>query len=142
MRQALLLVQREHYQHFDKSQYSLSICLDILVYYNTSTVFSSNLLYNGACQSICEQYWVKSVNSRLVSKTVSNLWFMKSVNSSNLLHTPPPVQKDLLKAQEGDKEVRELAKNITMPLLILWGQHDRVRELGLLSCRAIYIFAL
>ena len=54
---------------------------------------------------------------------------MKSVNSSNLLHTPPPVQKDLLKAQEGDKEVRELAKNITMPLLILWGQHDRVREL-------------
>ena len=64
---------------------------------------------------------------------------MKSVNSSNLLHTPPPVQKDLLKAQEGDKEVRELAKNITMPLLILWGQHDRVRELGLLSCRAIFL---
>ena len=64
---------------------------------------------------------------------------MKSVNSSNLLHTPPPVQKDLLKAQEGDKEVRELAKNITMPLLVLWGQHDRVRELGLLSCRAIFL---
>ena len=63
---------------------------------------------------------------------------MKSVNSSNLLHTPPPVQKDLLKAQEGDKEVRELAKNFTMPLLILWGQHDRVRELGLLSCRALF----
>ena len=64
---------------------------------------------------------------------------MKSVNSSNLLHTPPPVQKDLLKAQEGDKEVRELAKNITMPLLVLWGQHDRVRELGLLNCRAIFL---
>ena len=120
MRQALLSVQMEHYQHFDKSQYSLCICLDILVYYNTSTVISSNLLYR--------------VFVSKVSKTVSNLWFMKSVNSSNLLHTPPPVQKDLLKAQEGDKEVRELAKNITMPLLILWGQHDRVRELGLLSC--------
>ena len=64
---------------------------------------------------------------------------MKSVNSSNLLHTPPPVQKDLLKSQEGDKEVRELAKNITMPLLVLWGQHDRVKELGLLSCRAIFL---
>ena len=67
---------------------------------------------------------------------------MKSVNSSNLLHTPPPVQKDLLKAQEGDKEVRELAKNITMPLLILWGQHehDRVREHSeSLSCRAIFL---
>ena len=65
---------------------------------------------------------------------------MKSVNSSNLLHTPPPVQKDLLKAQEGDKEVRELAKNITMPLLILWGQHDRVRERSeSLSFRAIFL---
>ena len=49
-----------------------------------------------------------------------------SVNSSNLLYTT--VQKDLLKAQEGDKEVRELAKNITMPTLIIWGQHDRVRN--------------
>ena len=65
---------------------------------------------------------------------------MKPVNSSNLLHTPPPVQKDLLKVQEGDKEVRELAKNITMPLLILWGQHDRVRERSeSLSCRAIFL---
>ena len=65
---------------------------------------------------------------------------MKSVNSSNLSTTTPPVQKDLLKAQEGDKEVRELAKNITMPLLVLWGQHDRVRERSeLLSCRAIFL---
>jgi abhydrolase domain-containing protein 6 len=36
------------------------------------------------------------------------------------------IQKDLLKVQEGDKEVRELAKNITMPTLIIWGQHDRI----------------
>ena len=65
---------------------------------------------------------------------------MKSVNFSNLLHSPPPVQKDLLKAQEGDKEVRELAKNITMPLLILWGLHDRVREGSeSLSCSAIFL---
>ena len=67
MRQAFLSVQMEHYQHFDKSQYSLSICLDILVYYNTSNVISSNLLYNGACQSICKQYWVKSVKLSVIS---------------------------------------------------------------------------
>lgn len=36
------------------------------------------------------------------------------------------IQKDLLKTQEGDKEVREMAKNITMPTLIVWGEHDRI----------------
>ena len=37
------------------------------------------------------------------------------------------VQRDLLNAREGDKEVRELAKSVTMPALIIWGQHDKVR---------------
>ena len=47
------------------------------------------------------------------------------------LCTPSPtVQKDLLRTQEGDEEVRRLAKNITMPVLILWGQHDRVSRGG------------
>ncbi|CAI8005048.1 Monoacylglycerol lipase abhd6-A [Geodia barretti] len=40
------------------------------------------------------------------------------------------IQKDLRKTQEGDREVRQLAKNITMPLFILWGQHDRVCDVS------------
>ena len=70
MRQALLSVQMEHYQHFDKSQYSLCICLDILVYYNERTVISSNLLYR--------------VFVSKVSITVSNLWFMESVTVNSV----------------------------------------------------------
>ena len=64
-------------------------------------------------------------NSLYISVLSSNLLYI-SVISSNLLYTST-VQKDLNKTQEGDKEVRELAKNITMPTLIIWGQHDRVR---------------
>ena len=39
------------------------------------------------------------------------------------------VQEDLLKGDEDAEFITELSKKITMPTLILWGDHDRVRDL-------------
>ena len=36
------------------------------------------------------------------------------------------VQEDLLNGKEDDEFIKGLAKRITMPTLILWGDHDRV----------------
>ena len=36
------------------------------------------------------------------------------------------IQKDVRRLRIGDKAVRGLAKIVTMPVLIIWGQHDRI----------------
>ena len=36
------------------------------------------------------------------------------------------VQEDLLKGDEDAEFIKELSKKITMPVLILWGDHDKV----------------
>jgi hypothetical protein len=49
------------------------------------------------------------------------------------------VQQDLLKGDEDADFIKKLSKKITMPVLILWGDHDKVSTTGdLRVCQQVW----